>query len=134
MEHFKSFMEDYNTATMPHEKFYNYERWELAQYQAKKSAALRSDRESEEFSFANDEIDKRMQHKYQKKLQEEKEFNDLRAQMSADKDKRDQMRRQAELNTELQIAYKRGDMVTVKRLEKLLTPEVGKPMQKHPWL
>lgn len=30
-------MEDYNTATMPHEKYYNYERWEMADYQARKA-------------------------------------------------------------------------------------------------
>ena len=36
MLHFKSFIEDYNTATMPHDKFYNYEAWEMAEYERKK--------------------------------------------------------------------------------------------------
>ena len=35
MQHFKQFMEDYNTATMPHVKFYYYERWEMAEYERK---------------------------------------------------------------------------------------------------
>ncbi|KAK3819467.1 MAG: hypothetical protein J3R72DRAFT_406862 [Linnemannia gamsii] len=30
-EHFLSFMEDYNTVTMPHEKFYNLSKWEERQ-------------------------------------------------------------------------------------------------------
>jgi hypothetical protein len=29
---FKDFIEDYNTASMPHEKYYNYEAWEMNEY------------------------------------------------------------------------------------------------------
>jgi hypothetical protein len=45
------------------------------------------------------------------------------------------MRRQGELQGELQQAYKRGDMATVRRLEKLLAPdeETGGGGMKHPW-
>ena len=32
MTYFKDFIEDYNTATMPHEKYYNYEAWEMNEY------------------------------------------------------------------------------------------------------
>ena len=32
MTYFKDFIEDYNTATMPHEKYYNYEAWEMKEY------------------------------------------------------------------------------------------------------
>ena len=32
MTYFKDFIEDYNTATMPHEKYYNYEVWEMNEY------------------------------------------------------------------------------------------------------
>jgi hypothetical protein len=39
MTYFKDFMEDYNTATMPHEKYYNYERWEMEEYRRKQQAA-----------------------------------------------------------------------------------------------
>ncbi|KAI9596545.1 hypothetical protein BDF19DRAFT_495221 [Syncephalis fuscata] len=31
-QHFKLYMEDYNTASMPHEKYYNMEKWEKSQY------------------------------------------------------------------------------------------------------
>ena len=27
MAHFKSYMEDFNTATMPHHKYYDFEKW-----------------------------------------------------------------------------------------------------------
>ena len=29
---FKDFIEDYNTATMPHDKYYNLEAWEMNEY------------------------------------------------------------------------------------------------------
>ena len=29
---FKDFIEDYNTATMPHDKYYNLEAWEMKEY------------------------------------------------------------------------------------------------------
>ena len=41
MQHFKQFMEDYNTATMPHVKFYYYERWEMAEYERKARLLMR---------------------------------------------------------------------------------------------
>lgn len=36
MKYFRDFMEDYNTATMPHEKYYHYDKWEMADYQRRK--------------------------------------------------------------------------------------------------
>jgi hypothetical protein len=38
MKYFRDFMEDYNTATMAHEKYYNYDKWEVADYQRRKQA------------------------------------------------------------------------------------------------
>eukprot|EP00981_Chlorochromonas_danica_P000235 scaffold55_cov225-Ochromonas_danica.AAC.7 len=131
MEHFKSFIEDYNTATMPHEKFYNYEKWEMANYRNQQVEALRRN-ESEDFIF-NDEASKRIEKQREKQLEEQRAFAALRAQMTQDKDKVESMKRQAGLQTELQLAYKRGDMVTVRRLERLLAPEEnGQPPAKRP--
>ncbi|OBZ83393.1 hypothetical protein A0J61_08554, partial [Choanephora cucurbitarum] len=60
-ELFADFMEDYNTATMPHEKFYNLHNWE------KRQAALRMGEQpvpmSDTFDFKNDEERLRMQHR-----------------------------------------------------------------------
>ena len=36
MKYFRDFIEDYNTATMPHLKFYSYEKWEIEDYKRKK--------------------------------------------------------------------------------------------------
>ncbi|KAG2209462.1 hypothetical protein INT47_008305 [Mucor saturninus] len=60
-EMFSDFMEDYNTATMPHEKFYSLHKWERRQ------EALRMGEKpmisGEAFDFRNDEEKLRMQHR-----------------------------------------------------------------------
>ncbi|KAG2214108.1 hypothetical protein INT46_011910 [Mucor plumbeus] len=60
-EMFNDFMEDYNTATMPHEKFYNLQQWERRQ------EAIRMDEKpmptGDFFDFKNDEEKLKMQHR-----------------------------------------------------------------------
>lgn len=136
MLHFKTYMEDYNTATMPHDKYYNYERWEMAEYQRSKFEQQQRASSSSEFdaptSF-NDEEVRRRELRKQKEDAENKEFQQLKQKMAANKDIQGDMRRQAQLSTELQLAFKRGDTATVKRLERKLAPEEPKMVVKHPW-
>ncbi|GAN04861.1 conserved hypothetical protein [Mucor ambiguus] len=60
-EMFNDFMEDYNTATMPHEKFYNLQQWERRQ------EAIRMGEKpmptGDFFDFKNDEEKLKMQHR-----------------------------------------------------------------------
>ena len=39
MDYFKDFCKDFNTATMPHTKYYNFPKWEMKEYEKKKAAA-----------------------------------------------------------------------------------------------
>lgn len=132
MQHFKSYIEDFNTATMPHEKFYNYEKWEMEEYQRSKLADKKRLRESDLPEVFNDEEEVKRARKREKLLAEEKQFQDLRSKMLQDKDLREDMKRQSQLNTELQLAFKRGDTATVQRIERMLAPDV-KQTVKHPW-
>lgn len=136
MLHFKTFMEDYNTATMPHEKYYNYERWEMQEYQRSKleqqQRRANDDPEGLPSSFNDEEI-RRRELKKMKEAAENKEFMELKQKMAVNKDIQNDMRKQAQLSTELQQAFKRGDAATVKRLERLLAPDEPKVTVKHPW-
>jgi hypothetical protein len=53
--------------------------------------------------------------------------------MSKDKDRMEDMRRQSELKAKLQLAYKQGDLETVRKIEKILAPDEEKATIKHPW-
>jgi len=135
-QHFRTFMEDYNTATMPHEKYYNYERWEMMEYQRSKLEQQQRALSNSEFDAPvtfNDEEIRRKELKRQKEDAENKEFQQLKQKMAQNKDIQGDMRRQAQLSTELQLAFKRGDTTTVKRLERMLAPEEPKMVVKHPW-
>ena len=133
MDAFKCFMEDYNTATMPHEKYYNYEKWEMEEYQRQQRRAQKSrDREQVREVF-DDEAERRRELKRKRELAEKREFHETLAKISQDKDKRESMRRQDELRAELQLAYKSGDQATVSRLERILAPEEEKVGVRHPW-
>jgi hypothetical protein len=135
-QHFKGFVEDYNTATMPNDKYYNYERWEMQEYareqQRKQNQQVRDDSSELPQSF-NDVAIRREELRRLKDQEEQKEFMALKNKLEGKKDVLGNMRRQAQLSTELQLAFKRGDSATVKRLERILAPEENKMVAAHPW-
>ena len=57
----------------------------------------------------------------------------LKNQMLSDKNRTENMRKQNELKTKLQLAYKQGDQKTVDKLQKVLAPDELKAVTKHPW-
>ena len=62
-ESFKEYAEDFNTATLPHEKYYDYDKWELEEYNKKKAESTKKNGAiSDEFQFQEE----------RKKLAEEK--------------------------------------------------------------
>lgn len=131
MVYFKDFAEDYNTATMPHTKYYHYEKWETEEYQRKLKGGSSSNAAVP--SHFNDEDILKAERKRLKEEEERQQFLMLRQRMSSDKNLQEDMKRQQQLTHELQQAFKRGDVATVKRLEKLLTPDEMKGVIKHPW-
>ncbi len=133
MQYFKGFVEDYNTATMPHPKYYNYEKWEMEEYHRKQAKDRQREDDGDIPSTFNDEENRRVERKREKEMQELKEFQELRMRVAHDKRLQEDMKRQDQLRLELQQAYKRGDTATVKRLEKVLAPDETGPVVKHPW-
>lgn len=131
MNYFRDYMEDYNTATLPHEKYYDYARWEMKEYEMSKKKKRTS---AEEITMFNDEAAVAQERRAARQQTEQYEFNQTLSKMAADKDRRQDMRRQNQLQGELQQAYRRGDMTTVRRLEKILAPDEEKGGGiKHPW-
>ena len=119
LEFFKEYAEDFNTATLPHMKYYDYDKWEMEDYAKKKqeaeSAAMGggSKARSDEFKHREE----------MKKREEEKrraEVELMRATVSA---KRDEMKNQAFLKAELENAYKTGDQDKIRKIKRRLEPE-----------
>ena len=128
MKMFKCYIEDYNTATMPHEKYYSIERWEMLEYQRKQN---NSNDSSVKDTF-NDEEERRMELKKLKEHADKQDFISLKQQMTHDRDRLEDMRKQSELIKELQLAYKQGNKEKVKSIESRLAPDVVTALR-HPW-
>ena len=120
MEYFKEYMEDYNTATLPHAKYYNFERWEAQEYARKKAKdAKKAKRTRTDFDDEAVLQESRLQTKQEKAAARLKETL-----MLMDKDKVAEMKHQRLLVAELQNAYKVGNKEKVKDIEKRLDPEI----------
>lgn len=137
MELFKQYIEDYNTATLPM-KYYDLDKWEMNEYKQKQQKALQAKHDDHESTSSSsfmlkDEDDRRAELRREREREEQRRFAELKAQMAIDKGLTESMKRQSELQTQLQIAYKKGDTQTVKRLERLLAPDEVTTAVKHPW-
>ncbi|TYZ61418.1 hypothetical protein PybrP1_002968 [[Pythium] brassicae (nom. inval.)] len=119
MELFKEYMEDYNTATMPHEKYYDIEKYEMHAHQQKLLKANRkSDKQQQQRDAVADEERVRLE---RQRAREKKEQEDFRLVMQyMDKDKIEDMRRQEELRAQMRMHYKSGNVAEARRLEQML--------------
>ena len=122
MEYFKEYAEDYNTATLPHVKYYDYDRWEMEEHQRKK-------REAESVAAGGDGLQEAALDEWRHKEEmaqraKQKQMEELmRVQRSMTLEKVEEMKHQARLRHELAVAYKTGDEETRRRLQKRLEPE-----------
>ena len=130
-------MEDYNTATMPHEKYYQYEVWEVKDYQQRQQQQRLLQQTDDKHvglsAFTNDEEACRRERKQMKLQQEQQALAEVHSRLLQDKHLQADMKKQQQLQTQLQLAHKQGDTALVKRLERLLAPAEEKPTVKHPW-
>lgn len=132
-------MEDYNTATLPHIKYYNYDTWELEQYQKEQMLKQKEANRKPDFVYDDDDLGlglgsssgvtdeelRRRELLQQRQIEANQSFLKLKESMKTDttglmKD----IRRQDQLKGELRLAYKYNDMETVKKLERLLEPSL----------
>lgn len=86
MKYFKDYIEDYNTATMPSDKYYNYEHWEMAEYRRKQNILNTKNDDQIEYNFLNDEENRKDELKKIRELGEQIEFDRVKQRMSGNKD------------------------------------------------
>ncbi|ETV95233.1 hypothetical protein H310_11141 [Aphanomyces invadans] len=121
MELFKEYMEDYNTATLPHEKYYDVEKYEMRQHRKKEGK-----RKGGATNAHDDEEAMRRERLRQRVEEENKDFSLIMQTMS--KEKIENMRYQEKLRTQMQLHYKSGNVTEARRLEALLNKVDDKSM------
>ncbi|KAK1930551.1 hypothetical protein P3T76_013873 [Phytophthora citrophthora] len=120
MELFKEYMEDYNTCTLPHEKYYDIEKYEMKRYQKQQRKALAKHKgKSDKAQTAlADEERVRLDRQAAREKKEQDEFRLVLKLM--DKDKIEAMREQERLRSQMQLFYKSGNVEEARRLEQIL--------------
>ncbi len=113
---FKEYMEDYNTATFPHEKYYDVERFEMMELKKKQEKKKRKQGDKVD-ALADEEVLR----KERLRLRAEKERKEFELVLQTmDRDKIEHMRHQEKLRYQMQMHFKAGNLAEARRLEHLL--------------
>lgn len=123
MKYFKDYIEDYNTATMPSEKYYDIERWEMEQYRLEQIEKSNRSSSRAEISSFDDETFVKEELRKQKERQKQLDFLKIKSNISNNQELREEMKHQETLLLQMKDAYRRGDMETVRKIEKRLAPD-----------
>jgi len=110
--YFKEYAEDYNTATLPHIKYYDYDKWEMDEYNKNMAKA--------EASSSTEAAFQREQQAMARNKQTEG-FNLVKTMMN--KEKIEEMKRQKQLQSEMAHAFKTGNQERYQQLKNRLERE-----------
>jgi len=125
-ELFKDYIEDYNTGTMPHRKYYNlelYERQKAAKAAAKGMA--KAEKKEKSGALADEEALRKQREEERQKLAQER-LQQAYEELQAHGDKAKDMREQEMLRLQMQVAYKTGDAKKAQKLLERLMPDEEK--------
>merc|ERR1712187_725696 len=118
---FKEYIEDFNTATMPSEKYYDLNAWDQ-KMSMKRQKRNRNDEMSEDQRAAlasfDDESARRHEIKALKAKQDEEKLNNEVRRLRHDKSKVDDMNRQKFLRTQIDMMNKSGNMKEAEKVKK----------------
>ena len=105
----------WKTSTLPHKKYYDYDKWEMEEYQKQQSVDMAK------ASASSVLLDQR-RHDMEKRAQADRQRKEEMAltQTLMNRDKVMEMKRQADMRVQMQTAYKTGDMETYNRLKERL--------------
>ncbi|CAI5733391.1 unnamed protein product [Hyaloperonospora brassicae] len=121
MELFKEYMEDYNTCTMPHKKYYDIEKYEMEQYQKQQRKAFDKQKKASSVKALDAVADEERVRRERLDARGKKEQEEFRLVLQLmDKDKIEAMREQERLRSQMQLMYKSGNVGEARRLEQIL--------------
>ncbi|GIL73259.1 hypothetical protein Vretimale_4860 [Volvox reticuliferus] len=116
---FKDYMEDYNTGTLPHRKYYDLEAYERAR--AAKAAAKGAKMDAKKGALNDEEALRQQKAEERQRLAAERMVNAYREIKYSDKGQ--DMREQEMLRAQMALAYKTGDVSKAHRLLDRLQPD-----------
>jgi hypothetical protein len=118
LKYFDDYREDYNTATLPHIKYYDYEKWEMDEYQKQQQQQQQLQIAGSSKNAKSDEF--LHQQEQQRRAKEKRRLEEIQLLSTMNREKVQDMKHQADLRTQMQIAFKTGDKATYRRLKEKL--------------
>jgi hypothetical protein len=116
-QYFDTYREDFNTATLPHVKYYNYDKWELEEHNRLRQNEAMQDRSS---TVLEDERNHAKKLQLLAKQKEQAAMQLVAASMNSSKIA--DMQQQKQLQAQMQVAFKMGDSETYRKLKEKLQP------------
>jgi len=126
---FKEYMEDYNTATMPSQKYYNLQAWDTKQsYKRQKRAKNNEMDDAGKAALASfdDEAARREEIRHQQAKKQEQALQDEVRRMRGDKSKVEEMRHQSQLRTHMDQLNRAGQTEQAAKIAARLAPSTEK--------
>lgn len=118
-QYFDTYREDFNTATLPHVKYYNYDKWELDEHnRLRQNEALKDNSASS--AVLEDERNHANKLKLLARQKEQTAIQLVAASMNSSKIA--DMQQQKQLQAQMQVAFKTGDLETYRKLKEKLQP------------
>ncbi|PNH09503.1 hypothetical protein TSOC_003861 [Tetrabaena socialis] len=124
---FKDYMEDYNTGTLPHRKYYDLEAYERAK--AAKAAAKGEKVGPKKKTTVNDEEARRQERAEERQKVAAERMVDAYRELKYT-DKGQEMKQQEMLRAQMALAYKTGDVTLAHKMQARLKPDEPKPAYK----
>eukprot|EP00914_Ancora_sagittata_P022406 GHVO01044586.1.p1 GENE.GHVO01044586.1~~GHVO01044586.1.p1 ORF type:complete len:120 (+),score=28.80 GHVO01044586.1:63-422(+) len=115
---FKEYVEDFNTATFPHKKYYNLDQWEIRRAQKKASRGA-----AEEFSFFDDESRRKAEIQKVRDHRQVQSVMKAYEDMKADTDLAEAMKRQRMLKEQMDTLFRQGRSTEAEKIQRLLKPD-----------
>eukprot|EP00890_Picochlorum_soloecismus_P002744 jgi/Picsp_1/3470/NSC_06308-R1_nucleic acid binding len=115
-ELFKTFMDEYNLATLPHKKYYDLERYEMS-----KKSRERKTGNTERMVF-DDEAERRKEIEEQRLKEKDERLRQAYTELKSSSKAQD-MREQELLRAKMDLAYRTGDQKEAERLAERLKPD-----------
>jgi hypothetical protein len=121
-ELFRTYIEDYNTGTLPHRKYYDLEAYERHKATRKATKGLDSDLVGGEIRMLDDEAERRRELLQERQKQQAERLRAAYEELQTT-DKAEAMRQQELLRAKMALAYRTGDQKEAQRLAERLKPD-----------
>jgi hypothetical protein len=121
-EYFKEYAEDYNTNTLPGEKFYNLDRWAVAEAARRAAADAAGETRAEERLTFDDEAERKAE-LARERAERTAEYKRSAYERMKDTGDLQNLREQERLKEQRKQAYNVGDVETVEKINKILAPD-----------